>query len=657
MPKPQEPSVIANNRRKVEKDKRRKAYHDAQVQGTNDSSIVSKRSVEKIYNPILCPNATNWFECFVPKAKRRSPAVNRIFWIRMECIKWAVARIALRHLSQRVRVVNLGCGFDPLAFELLALRNNYEFFDFDYPDVVSRKASMLRSSTAILDLVGPEVGVKASHKDLGIEFASSAYKLVGCDLNHDEVFRKQIKELIKGDGVTIFIAEVSLAYMTPAAANRIIEIAASINDSHFICLEQIIPSGKLYFFAEKMLYHFSHLNSPLQCVEEYPTKQLQRDRFKNFYNSAEVLDLLEGWNQLILLARKAAIALIEDFDEWEELILYCHHYVMIHATNAKRIYHTSESRESLKLASPIDLQPVLQKLNIKIDSRFLAACITSFGVYTHGGMGQARQDTLKMILANQIHEIEVDTKPASRMSHCMVNLENGTILLLGGRTRPGHNLHDVWLFHEVTNAWKFIGNMPEGVSRHSAICTSPGVALVFANGKFFRVTTDKFQVTEVKTNCLVQTLSCAMVYDSKTNTGFVVGGMKDDLKPTFEETLFKFEYLPESNSIVFETFLQSPVLGRVGCMAKLIDLNLFVFGGVGYTPTTQNDTILKISLLKKRILAVPIKNEVWSTLPIFVGAQIAGDLIVGGGAVCYTFGDSYSKIYRVVFASVDDEDT
>lgn len=649
MAKTTDPSVIANNRRKVEKDKRRKAYHDSQVQGTNDSSIVSKRSVEKIYNPVLSPDATSWFECFVPKAKRRSPAVNRIFWIRMECIKQAVDRISQQYSSQKVRVVNLGCGFDPLAFELLAQGKDFEFFDFDYPDVVSRKAGMIRSASQILDVVGPETPVEDLHRSLGVEFASPAYKLVGCDLNNALLYEDQLEKLIRGEGATIFIAEVSLAYMTPEAANKVIHISETIKDCHFISLEQILPSGRDYFFAEKMLYHFSHLNSPLQCVEKYPTKQLQRQRFEQIFANANVIDLLEGWNQLVSTKRKAAVALIEEFDEWEELILYCQHYVIIHATNSNCIFSTAATPESLPLAERIELHPISTPLEINIDSRFLAACATSSGVYTHGGMGQTRQDLLRVIKKDQISVIEGNFKPPSRMAHCMVDLKNGNILLLGGRTRPGHNYSDVWLFNETTHEWILLGDMPEGISRHSAVCSAPGVALVFANGKFYRVSTDEFDVTEAEANGIPKLKSCGMEYDLASNTGYVVGGMKDDLEPAFEESLFKFVYNPESNRLVFDVFLQSPEFGKVGCLTKMRGPELFIFGGVGYTPTTQNNTVIKVCLLTKQIFAVPIDDEGWKSLPVLIGAQTAGALVVGGGAVCYTFGDSYSKVYRIVF--------
>ena len=117
------PDQLARQRRKIEKDKRKKVYDDQQVQGTNNSSIVSKRSVEKLYSLSLQPELGEFFKYFVPKGKRRSPAINRGYWIRMESIRQMVIRIIEQNIDKSVNIINLGCGFDPLAFQLLNIYN------------------------------------------------------------------------------------------------------------------------------------------------------------------------------------------------------------------------------------------------------------------------------------------------------------------------------------------------------------------------------------------------------------------------------------------------------------------------------------------------------------------------------------------------------
>ena len=74
---------------------------------TNNSSIVSKRSVERLYYP-----EPYFFRYFVKKPQRRSPLINRGYWMRMHAIDTVIQRFLdngkLSH--KRKVVINLGCG-------------------------------------------------------------------------------------------------------------------------------------------------------------------------------------------------------------------------------------------------------------------------------------------------------------------------------------------------------------------------------------------------------------------------------------------------------------------------------------------------------------------------------------------------------------------
>ena len=76
------------------------------VMDTNNSSIVSKRSVEKLYYG----GEAEYFRYFVSKFKRRSPLINRGYWLRMKSIEHAVSRFLAEQTPKRKIVVNLGCG-------------------------------------------------------------------------------------------------------------------------------------------------------------------------------------------------------------------------------------------------------------------------------------------------------------------------------------------------------------------------------------------------------------------------------------------------------------------------------------------------------------------------------------------------------------------
>lgn len=75
------------------------------IMATNNSSIVSKRSVERLYYP-----KPHFFQYFVRKPQRRSPTINRGYWLRMQAIESVVQEFLQRPSTRQRVIINLGCG-------------------------------------------------------------------------------------------------------------------------------------------------------------------------------------------------------------------------------------------------------------------------------------------------------------------------------------------------------------------------------------------------------------------------------------------------------------------------------------------------------------------------------------------------------------------
>jgi len=73
---------------------------------TNNSSIVSKRSVERLY----FPTEAHFLRYFVKKPQRRSPLINRGYWLRMKAIDQVVRQFLEQDCEKQKVVINLGCG-------------------------------------------------------------------------------------------------------------------------------------------------------------------------------------------------------------------------------------------------------------------------------------------------------------------------------------------------------------------------------------------------------------------------------------------------------------------------------------------------------------------------------------------------------------------
>lgn len=72
---------------------------------TNNSSIVSKRSVERLYLP-----QPHFYRYFVRKPLRRAPTINRGYWLRMRAVDWVIRQFLERPTDQKKVIINLGCG-------------------------------------------------------------------------------------------------------------------------------------------------------------------------------------------------------------------------------------------------------------------------------------------------------------------------------------------------------------------------------------------------------------------------------------------------------------------------------------------------------------------------------------------------------------------
>ncbi|KAG7129768.1 tRNA wybutosine-synthesizing protein 4 like [Verticillium longisporum] len=86
---------------------------DELVMGTNSSSIVSKRSVEKLYYP----DEPHFYRFFVPRFQRRAPLVNRGYHLRIKVIDTIVRNFLREPTSRKKVIVNLGCGSDVLPWQ------------------------------------------------------------------------------------------------------------------------------------------------------------------------------------------------------------------------------------------------------------------------------------------------------------------------------------------------------------------------------------------------------------------------------------------------------------------------------------------------------------------------------------------------------------
>ncbi|RYP57123.1 hypothetical protein DL769_009673 [Monosporascus sp. CRB-8-3] len=343
----------------------RQQVQDDLVMATNSSSIVSKRSVERIYYP----DEPHFFRFFVKKFQRRAPLINRGYHLRMHIIDVAVRRFLQRPSQRKKVIVNLGCGSDVLPWQCLTRYPDHchhaKFVDIDFPDLMTKKSRIVQETS---ELLSPLSGIKTA-AERHLLFQSDKYAQIGCDLRDLANIERSLSALVSlPDSEFLFVAEVSITYMETEAADGVIRWASSLGQAEFCLLEQIVPDGPDHPFAKTMLRHFEKLKTPLKSVSTYPDLEAQRNRFYRLgWAYTDVESLWQAWsnNQWLSPDERKMLDRIEPFDEWEEFALFASHYcILIAKTDAAcsasglnyRIlaaYHPAISRDSSPIPRPL----------------------------------------------------------------------------------------------------------------------------------------------------------------------------------------------------------------------------------------------------------------------------------------------------------------
>jgi len=218
------------------------AYQDeAATINTNSYSIVSKRSVEKLYYSHQAP----FLEPFVPNFKRRAPLINRGYWLRGRAIESAVETFLSSDSGRTKAIVNLGCGYDPLPFRLQAkgFNKNVRYIDVDYRDLIDRKVALVNSHTTFQPFLDPSLSLHRPHDD-PIRLQSSTYCAIGCDMSDVAALDKIFTHIIPlADFHVMFVAEVSITYMTLAAADELLKWASKFPNGEFPTVESPFSSS------------------------------------------------------------------------------------------------------------------------------------------------------------------------------------------------------------------------------------------------------------------------------------------------------------------------------------------------------------------------------------------------------------------------------
>ncbi|KAH8705111.1 leucine carboxyl methyltransferase family [Talaromyces proteolyticus] len=651
------------------------------VMETNNSSIVSKRSVELQYYP-----GEEFFRPFVKRPQRRAPLINRGYWLRMHAIAQTVRKFLEEPHERPKFILNLGCGYDPLPFQFLArekaICQNATFVDIDYEKLMGIKTTLIQKTDVFKDVLGkmdiyPEpnpVLLRASH-----------YVAVGCDLKNLKKLGEGLNEIFGSSPVSILCtAEVSLTYMDIESADALVSWLPTLGqDIQFCLLEQFFPDGPNHPFAYTMMKHFHKLQAPLHSIHKYPTLQMQEERFTSKgWLSASAMSLWNVWNDDSFLSKSQRTGLddIEPFDEWEEFSLFASHYFLLSASTFARDYRNKNPEAPCSNGLPKSSLVLSAKpLPTQKGRRRFAAIVSdsdgSLGI--HGGLGsQYRLSSTDLYVRGEKVTKSVRTLPPQnippRMCHTITNLKDGRSLIVGGRASPAASLSDCWIRQD--NVWKETYPLPVPRFRHCAThvqLQEDAEHVLVYGGKSNKGETlgdwllwdvqQGWQTLEVVSEADIPTRFGASIVSIGSSSGYLFGGMTQDgiIQTDFwkwtvkvRESGTKIIQLIEHTSKLRDATTLSDYIGRFGASVSVISDSLIIIGGISVRGILTHEleilhlNIAELAQEKWNSLTVEIVHYVTDSSmsrPLLVGhvssnVSPSEALVATGGAVCFSFG-------------------
>eukprot|EP00050_Salpingoeca_kvevrii_P011409 m.15146 g.15146 ORF g.15146 m.15146 type:complete len:1016 (-) comp3415_c0_seq2:71-3118(-) len=654
------------------------------VQATNDSSILSKRSIAA-----LGYIDDRHLPSFVARSARRAPLINRGYYIRSKAVDVALDAFLAECGDKPCQLVSLGAGFDTLYFRL-ADRGAWDrnphlvVAEVDFPALVARKTALIAAAPVLNELVG-DVAASPTADELGNGLVAPRYRLVGADLG-DTANVEQLLQLAGVDPAlpTLLLSECVLTYVDTTLATKVIGWSAGwFKQAMFVLYEQIFPADSFGVFMRK---HFAKIGSPLQSLTTYPQLDDQLARFHSLgWSKVVAFDMTQLYDSILDASERERIENLELFDEFEEWHLKCYHYFVLLASNcdslapvpgkfeaaAAATNHLGGSGPALDAPSnaPVirgswttvagngDLAPL---------ARFGHAAATMHGrAYVFGGFGSENHARLNDLWVVSKSKSGLSAKPipppagspvpAARIHHTLTALESVGLVLFGGRQSPKRGYSDIWVFDPDLNEWteQALADSAAGPGarwRHTACAVDTGIVVVGGrNQRALDCTPHFLQLADGK--AIWSRLGAAdgpqpparHSHSATVDGGkmFVFGGL--DAENRMLHDLWVFDLASQSwDELVLPTSLP-PRFAHDTVWLPEQNCLLIVGGcGEGVLSWEQQFILVDVKSASWTFLGLPGKNELFQTLMLVSHRVCMLDsnvmTVLCGGGNCFSFG-------------------
>ncbi|CAK8674605.1 unnamed protein product [Clavelina lepadiformis] len=641
-----------------------------QVQGSNDSSIVSKLSM---VNHGYHNDA--YYKFFVKKASRRSPLINRGYYIRAKTASYIISQF-FSGVRGKKQVISLGAGFDTTYFwSREKFSDDFReviFVEIDYPEVMKRKVNLAKSN----DLLKQEnTSLNFPH----VIYSSQDYLALGYDLRDVGVNLSKLLSScdVDFDCPTLFVSEVVLTYLTGSQSSRILSwVNHSFKNAFMFIYEQMLPDDG---FGHVMCRHFETLGSPLSSINDFPTLCDHEARHSRLgFQTCTSTDMHTFYMNLPPKERER-IEQLELFDEYEGWHQKCLHYFALCSTNStsallkdfcSKIF-ANDLRKQNTCEKPLEIKPTLthtwnnsaeekEKQNLQLfghsyaivkDNTLLkqkALIVGGFGIPAatfNLGRNQSHQ-RLDVIILDVKTGQSVECLPLkSRLTPLLFSSlsrysgYNGgeCYVMFGGRTSPKCPSNDVQVItlsvekdemtqpHYDCQLISTTGESPFPRWRHSATLISDGRLIVFGGRSKDTVFNDCWMLNLPKKSWeSVKPVSGKFVVSRhshstaqwKSNVLVTSGGLDGDHAPLHDVLMMEFDQ--NSGCNVKRLNIVPPLEARYSHTSHIIDDDiLLLVGGVKF-PKVASQQIMTSHMLDN-VAVVNLKTFTWVKTVVFPG--------------------------------------
>ncbi|XP_078795157.1 tRNA wybutosine-synthesizing protein 4 isoform X4 [Oryzias latipes] len=651
------------------------------VQGTNDSSVLSKAAAA----------AQGYFrdafiQHFVCRAVRRSPLINRGYYVRWRAVDHCIRGfLQTTDRCPRRQILSLGAGFDSLFFRLHAdaLLDRTSVFELDFPDVAHRKASLIQSSEPLregLDRCSPP------HTG-SIHLSSGHYQLVGVDVRE----QTQVEAALSAAGMdwaapTLILSEVVLTYMETQRSDAVISWAARLlPQSLFVMYEQVRPHDP---FGCVMQEHFLKMNSPLHALTQYPDVSAQRQRFLDKgWQQCVTLDMNQFYLGLVSEEERDRVESLEPFDEYEDWHQKCAHYFILTASTGALMLEalldpaagtklrpsplSSEGQPSsshLQLLSSVPSCKA-QPVPICVEGLGMASsCLTGGHILLTGGASRAGRGAETRVLLRgregwSVVRAEQSADPGGRLHHSATPLPGGAVLLYGGRSSPLRPVADVLRVSfqpgslPQTEPLICAGDPPPPRWRHAAAPVrhrDRDFLFVFggknqserAMGDTAFLSLDDQRWTQIPVEGVAPAPRHSHSACSYEGGVLVFGGLSEGGVPLGDTAMLR----PTERGFCWEEMdVRPPPEPRYSHRAHVLEQKLLVVGGVwmfseGVPGLAVIDLITRTSMeVSLDTASVPHPLMLHSFCSELAASEEPELLLIGGGGNCFSFGTHLNR--------------